>query len=83
MGQVQDRTGVAKRDHSLMTEAMEHGERARYLAAAAIKDLQRGRAWTAEGAMDMVAMERHLQYEKWDTHEIAWAALKECWASRG
>lgn len=83
MGQKQDGTGQTR--HSLMDESIEHGERARYLAAAAVKDLQHGRRWTAEGAMDMAAMERHLQYEKWDTHEIAWRALKECWeaASRG
>ena len=69
--------------HSLISESIEHGDRARYLAAAAVKDLQCGRAWTAEGAMAMVAMERHLQYEKWNTHEIAYAALKECWTDRG
>ena len=68
---------------TLMDESIEHGERARYLAAAAVKDLQCGRAWTAEGAMAMVAMERHLAYEKWDTAEIAWRAQKECWADRG
>jgi len=71
------------RDHSLMSEAIEHGERARYLAAAGVKDWQCGRRWTAEGAMDMAAMERHLQFEKWDTAQIAWKALNECWAARG
>lgn len=64
---------------TLISQSLEHGERSRYLAAAAVKDLQCGRGWTAEGAMAMVAMERHLQYEKWDTHEIAWRALEECW----
>ena len=68
---------------NLMSESIEHGERARYLAAAAVKDLQCGRRWSAEGAMQMAATERHLQYEKWDTAEIANAALEECWAARG
>jgi hypothetical protein len=74
--------GHQQGDHSLISESIEHGEQARYLAAAAIKDLQHGRRWAAEGAMEMVAMERHLAYEKWDTHQIAWRALNECWDSR-
>ena len=68
---------------TLMDESIKHGEQARYYAAAAVKDMQCGRRWAAEGAMDMAAMERHLAYEKWDTVEIAWQAQKECWASRG
>ena len=83
MGQLQDGTARAKRDHSLISESLEHGEQSRYLAAAAVRDLQRGRHWSAGGAMEMAAMERHLSYEKWDTHEIAWRALNECWAARG
>jgi len=69
--------------HSLASEAIEHGERARYLAAAAVTDIQCGRAWNAEGAMRMAAMERHLAHEKWDTAQIAWAAQRECWDARG
>jgi hypothetical protein len=86
MEATQDRTeaaGRVKGDHSLISESLEHGERARYLAAAGVRDWQRGRRWSAEGAMEMAAMERHLQFEKWDTHEIAWRALNECWATRG
>lgn len=64
---------------TLMRESLDHGERARYLAAAAVKDLQTGHHWNAESAMQVAAMERHLQYEKWDTAEIAWRALRECW----
>jgi hypothetical protein len=67
---------------SLVKESIKHGERARFLAAAAVKDLQCGRAWNAEGAMRLAAMERHLQYEKWDTAEIAWRAQSECWRER-
>jgi hypothetical protein len=62
-----------------MVESIAHGERARYLAAIAVRDLQHGLEGSARNAMDMVAMERHLQYEKWDTAQIASAALKECW----
>jgi len=67
---------------TLMDESIKHGEQARYLAAAAVKDLQHGRRWIAEAGMDTAAMERHLAYEKWDTAEIAWKARNECWAAR-
>jgi hypothetical protein len=66
------------KEHSLMRESLDHAELARYHAAAAVKDLQHGRRWSAEPAMELAAMERHLAYEKWDTHEIAWRALNEC-----
>ena len=68
--------------HSLLEESLNHAEQARYYAAAAVKDLQHGKRWSAEVAMDLAAMERHLAYEKWDTHEIAWVALNECWAGK-
>ena len=67
---------------TLADESIEHSERARYFAAAAVKDIQCGRAWNAQGAMSLAAMERHLAYEKWDTEQIAWQAQKECWAAR-
>lgn len=81
MGQQQNESG--SREHSLMSESIEHGNRSRYLAANAVRDLQHGHRFAAETAMDMAAMERHLQYEKWDTAEIAWRALRECWLPRG
>lgn len=70
-------------EHDLMQESLDHSDRARYLAANAVRDLQHGRAYSARTAMDMCAMERHLAYEKWDTAQIAHAALKECWAAEG
>lgn len=81
MGLKQDRTGRV--EHTLMSEALAHAEQARYFAASAVRDLQRGRHWVAEAGMEMAAMERHLHYEKWDTHEIAWRALNECRAEAG
>lgn len=68
---------------SLPEQSLAHADRARYFAAAAVKDLQHGRHWTATPAMELCAMERHLAYEKWDTHEIAWKAQQECWDARG
>lgn len=67
---------------ALIDESIAHGERGRNLASNAVRDYQRGHRFAAEVAMDMAAMERHLQYEKWDTHKIAWKALEECWAAR-
>jgi hypothetical protein len=73
---------MSEKQHSLMQESLDHSDRARYFAAAAVKDLQCGQSWSAQNAMRLCAEERHLAYEKWDTAEIAFAALKECWAPR-
>lgn len=70
---------MSTKEHSLANESIDHSERARYLAAAAVKDMQCGRGWNATGSMAMAAMERHLAFEKWDTAQIAWAAQRECW----
>ena len=69
-------------EHSLIRESLNHAEYARYLAAAAVKDLQYGHRLSADVAMGLAAMERHLAYEKRDTHEIAWRALNECWEGK-
>jgi len=73
---------MTAKEHSLMSEALDHAERARYFAAAAVKDLQCGRHWSAENAMALTATERHLHYEKWDTAEIAYAAKQEYWNAK-
>jgi hypothetical protein len=74
---------IIEHPHSLAQESIDHDNRARYLAAAAVRDFQRGNQWDAMRTMAKCAMERHLAYEKWDTAQIAWAAQKECWAPRG